>query len=406
MEISNLKKIIYVVLFALGMIFLVLSQTTPVSIEKTIQDLGLAKVSPEKLSEVNSKGVFINFPNKSIFYNLDKIGVSFDENRERKLDEENFKEFKIFLEKELLYLTKYPVIDLENFTFYGLGENSQVSLNQEKFLEQISWDKVNSQEEIRIKPHFDEIFLSEENKKANEILVKKISSLPLQIKAGRKVFDLKADSLKEFLTYSAENPENKEIISFNQEKIIQFLSELNTKNPFPTEVDYREASSAISRALLFRLTEEKPGKTLVLPITGTYSKDPNLHPKFIEVNKSQQRAYLFENGKLYQKLVISTGLTWETPTGVFKVLRKVPMTISYTNNWYMPWYLPIGTMMGNYYFGFHEVPYQVNYNGLIYSRDPETIGSPATGGCIQVLKGQAEKVYNWADVGIPVYITD
>ncbi len=72
----------------------------------------------------------------------------------------------------------------------------------------------------------------------------------------------------------------------------------------------------------------------------------------------------------------------------------------------MPWYLPIGTINGPYYFGFHEVPYHMDYQGMIYSRDPETIGSPATGGCIQVLKGQAKEIFDWAEVGTPVYITE
>jgi lipoprotein-anchoring transpeptidase ErfK/SrfK len=157
---------------------------------------------------------------------------------------------------------------------------------------------------------------------------------------------------------------------------------------------------------MFRLIEDVHTKTLVLPITSSHKLEADLHPKFIEVNKSNQRAYFFENGKLVKELVISTGVTWETPTGSFKVLNKVPMTISYSRIWYMPWYLPIGTINGPYYFGFHEIPYQVSYNGMIYSRDPETIGSPATGGCIQILKGQAKEVYDWAEVGTPVYITE
>jgi hypothetical protein len=403
-----MNKKIYLFLIFLSIFFLLLSffiknpVTTPV-VEK-LQKINILPLSENDLKIINSKGVYINFPNKSIFYTLDEVGIKFNFDKNLEKNDPIFTDFKNKLEQELKYLVKNPVIDIDNFKFYGLGEGGSVLLNEEKFLAQVSFEKTKSLEELRIRPYFDEVFIPENNQKQNETLVQKMLKTPLQLKAGRRTFNIRGDEIKGFLIY--ERYMDKEVIQISTDKISDFLKVLNQKTPFPTEVDYEEASKSLAKSLLFRLTEENPSKVVILPIQGTYSKNPDMHPKFIEVNKSQQRAYLFEGGKLYRTLIISTGLTWETPAGEFKVLNKVPMTISYTNNWYMPWYLPIGTMMGNYYFGFHEVPYQVSYNGLIYSRDPETIGSPATGGCIQILKGQAEEVFKWAEVGIPVYITE
>lgn len=119
--------------------------------------------------------------------------------------------------------------------------------------------------------------------------------------------------------------------------------------------------------------------------------------------KSQQRLYRFEDGELVKTYVVSTGLTWETPTGEFEVLGKQKMTISYYDNWYMPNYLPIGDING-YRFGFHEIPYHMDGAGNIYSRDPNTMGSPATGGCIQLGRDDSLELFEWADVGTPVYI--
>jgi len=79
------------------------------------------------------------------------------------------------------------------------------------------------------------------------------------------------------------------------------------------------------------------------------------------------------------------------------------MTISYFGNWYMPYYLPVGTVNG-YRFGFHEIPYHMDGAGNIYSRDPNTMGSPATGGCIQLTNIDAMELFAWAEVGTPVYI--
>ena len=269
----------------------------------------------------------------------------------------------------------------------------------------LEFNNLISNNDIRIIPKFNESFSLDQNIIENQKLIEKMTKTPLQIKIGRQIFNLDSKRLQS-LTTKYQDESKKEKVIIDKQKVEEFLGFLKTNYKLPAEFNMTEASQKLASHLLFRLTEEVHTKTLVLPITSSYTLSPDLHSKFIEVNKSNQRAYLFENGKLVRELVISTGITWETPTGNFKVLNKVPMTISYSRLWYMPWYLPIGTINGPYYFGFHEIPYQVSYNGMIYSRDPETIGSPATGGCIQILKGQAKEVYDWADVGMPVYITE
>ena len=363
------------------------------------------KISETEVSKLNNKKIFINFPNKSQQYQLSEIGITFNNKKERKIDNAKFNLFKSNLEKELQYLTKNPNINLEKNEFYILGDGSSISLNQDEFLSSVEFNTLINQNELRIIPKFKETFSQDGNKLENQKLISKITKTPLQIKIGRQIFNLDSKKLEGF-TSKYQNDDTKEIIVIDKSKIEQFLTGLKNNYKLPAEFNLNEASQKLASHLLFRLTEDVHTKTLVLPITSTFTLSPDLHQKFIEVNKSNQRAYLFENGKLYRELVISTGITWETPKGNFKVLNKVPMTISYSRLWYMPWYLPIGTINGSYYFGFHEIPYQVSYNGMIYSRDPETIGSPATGGCIQILKGQAKEVYDWADVGMPVYITE
>lgn len=363
------------------------------------------ELSEENFKKANSREVFINFPNKSQKYSLSEIGVGYSKTKELIIDENKFNQFKIKMEEELNYLAKNPIISLERQEFYMLGDNSKITLDTNHFLSEVTLDKLLSNNQIRIAPKFKESFIRSENVSGNQKLIKKISNSPLQIKIGRQVINLNSSNLESFT--SSYNDENKkQIIKLDSNNIEMFLESLRTKYKLPADFNTKEAGQKLATHLLFRLTEEVYAKALVLPITSTYTLKPDLHQKFIEVNKSNQRAYLFENGKLFKEYVISTGITWETPAGSFRVLNKVPMTISYSRIWYMPWYLPIGTINGPYYFGFHEVPYQVSYNGMIYSRDPETIGSPATGGCIQVLKGQAKEIYDWADVGMPVYITE
>jgi len=417
---SIIYKIIkYLILISIAILFLYFS-LVPAEFEKfskhyqinkpfdyinqKYQEYTFIPLNEKELSLINRKELFINYPQKSIRYELKDLGISFNSRRERELDEIKFLEFQTKLTSDLAYLSKGPVINLETGEFYGLGPNSKIELNEEDLLAQLEFKKLLSLESIRVVPKFTENFVAQENLNTNLNLEQKIINRPLQLKAGRREINLNSNNLQSFI--GRKNIEGKEVLFIDQDKIINYLSSLDEKIDFPTDVDYKLSAAKLSNDLLFRLTEENPSRTFILPIVGSYSLSPQKHPKFIEVNKSQQRAYLFENGELHKTYLISTGVTWETPTGQFKVLNKVPMTISYTNYWYMPWYLPIGTINGPYYFGFHEVPYHVDYKGMIYSRDPETIGSPATGGCIQLLKGQAKELFDWAEVGMPVYITE
>lgn len=367
-------------------------------------DLTFVKPSPETLKAVNSKGIYINYPQKSMRFSLEEIGISFDEKKEQQINSEKFNSFKSKLITDLNYLAVSPVISLEKSEFYQLGPGANLELNEKEFLDQITFSSMLKEEEPRISAKFTEKFNTQNNISSNTVLFSKITANPIQLKAGRTEINVSAETIKSFIKSKDEN--DKQIMYFDYSNITQYLNEQNRLLNFASEVDLNMSSAKLSNHLMFRLTEENPSRTFILPIKGSFSLSPMLHDKFIEVNKSQQRAYLFEKGNLVKTYIISTGVTWETPTGSFKVLNKVPMTISYSGYWYMPWYLPIGTINGPYYFGFHEVPYHMDYKGMIYSRDPETIGSPATGGCIQLLKGQAKELFDWAETGMPVYITE
>ena len=396
------KIILYISLTVLGIVFLSLGYSKEL---RSAYIKYSQQLTDEDLKKANNQNIFVNFPNKSQQYKLSEIGIEVLRDKKIDIKEEKFGIFRKNLEKELQYLSKNPSISLEKNEFYILGDDAKITLDTNKFLNDLSLENLLTKNEIRIVPHFKEDFSLTQNIQQNQVLIDKMTKQALLIKIGRRVFNLDSQTLKSF-TSKYKDEDQKEIVRLEKSKIEDYLKTLSEKFKLPAEINASEAAQKLTTHLMFRLTEDVHTKTLVLPITSSHKLEADLHPKFIEVNKSNQRAYFFENGKLVKELVISTGVTWETPTGSFKVLNKVPMTISYSRIWYMPWYLPIGTINGPFYFGFHEIPYQVSYNGMVYSRDPETIGSPATGGCIQILKGQAKEVYDWAEVGTPVYITE
>jgi lipoprotein-anchoring transpeptidase ErfK/SrfK len=242
---------------------------------------------------------------------------------------------------------------------------------------------------------------SEDQKKATNLAINKVS-YPLLIKYGRFPVYIPAERIKSFL--SVIEKDGLTYGKITDYEINRYLDELDAKYRNPDVAIIRQgAVDAIKRALLFRTTNYEINNAIVLPQEGKPKTNGEKADSYLEVVKSQQRLYKFEHGKLVKTYIVSTGLTWETPPGEYMVLGKEKMAISYVGDWYMPNYLPLGTIYG-YRFGFHSIPFHLDASGNIYSRDTSTMGSPATGGCVQLDQNDSLEVYEWAKVGTPVYI--
>ena len=91
----------------------ILNQTS-----ETLNDIRFDKPSAEELNTINNKGVYINYPQKSMRYSLADIGIAFDNKKILYTNPEKFLTFKNKLIKDLNYLAVSPVISLENAEFY------------------------------------------------------------------------------------------------------------------------------------------------------------------------------------------------------------------------------------------------------------------------------------------------
>ena len=136
------------------------------------------------------------------------------------------------------------------------------------------------------------------------------------------------------------------------------------------------------------------------------NSDGSLSRKYIEVDLTQQKMYLFRDGLVQNSYSISTGLDYPTPTGKFIIFNKALNAYSGIYHVWMPYWL------GFYIdpklhasFGVHELPYWYS-GGKKIRRPRENIGSPHTGGCIALDIGKAKEVYAFADIGTPMYIFD
>jgi len=119
--------------------------------------------------------------------------------------------------------------------------------------------------------------------------------------------------------------------------------------------------------------------------------------KAVEVDLSKQKLRMCEDGKIIEQFSISSGKKESpTPSGSFKVIYKSLMIYSKIAGCWLPFWVGFE---GNY--GFHEVPI---CDGEEKRIGQEQIGQPVSLGCIRLKVEEAERLYNWAEIGTGVEI--
>lgn len=134
----------------------------------------------------------------------------------------------------------------------------------------------------------------------------------------------------------------------------------------------------------------------VFPIPkGEITKNPHAQPgryegRYIDINLSEQTLYAFEGTKLVNQFLISGGKTGPTPTGEFHVYSKSRSTLMDGPGYYLPNVEWVSWFSGDY--SIHGTYWHNNF------------GHPMSHGCVNASNGDAEWLYNWDDIGTPVYI--
>lgn len=126
----------------------------------------------------------------------------------------------------------------------------------------------------------------------------------------------------------------------------------------------------------------------------------NIAGKRIEVNISEQRMYVWEGERLIYKWVCSTGEPGRgTAAGHYRILDKIPEAWASTWSLRMPYWMGI-YWAGSLENGIHALP--INPNGTRLWEG--YLGIRVSYGCIILSTENARTLFNWASVGIPVWI--
>jgi lipoprotein-anchoring transpeptidase ErfK/SrfK len=139
-------------------------------------------------------------------------------------------------------------------------------------------------------------------------------------------------------------------------------------------------------------------------VTDSSAPAPQAQPdtstgKSILVSISQQHMWVYQDGQEVYSFVVSTGMHNATRAGSFSVLDKIPNAYGSTWNIWMP------DWMGIYYAGslengIHALPILPSGATLWAG----FLGTPISYGCVVLGTWDAEQLYNWAEVGVPVNI--
>lgn len=139
---------------------------------------------------------------------------------------------------------------------------------------------------------------------------------------------------------------------------------------------------------------EAPSEERVIPEEGLI---PGRFPgKYIDIDLAQQKLCRIEGTNILSCYVISTGkASTPTPTGTRTISDKSPKAWSAKYGLWMPWWNGMG---GG--FGIHELPEWPSG----YKEGQNHLGTPVSHGCVRLGIGAALEVYNWTEIGMPVYI--
>lgn len=161
-------------------------------------------------------------------------------------------------------------------------------------------------------------------------------------------------------------------------------------------VDGRTLESTEGIAKEFASQVESGNPVFELAVTQTPFTTTTLARR-IEVNLSQQRAYLYENDAVVQSWYISSGLPGhDTDTGHYRIYAQ--LRSQNMGN-------PDLTKAPNYYTP--NVPYVSYYNGdeaLHGAYWHNNFGNRMSHGCVNMPIGAAQFVYGWAPIGTEVWV--
>lgn len=168
------------------------------------------------------------------------------------------------------------------------------------------------------------------------------------------------------------------------------------------EIDKEGLATAIMATLAGASTGKIPIQTHTLPFKTVYNRTISLDfGRYIEINLSSQHMWAYQDHVSIFDSVITSGATgagFATVTGLFDIKAKQRNrnlngnAIGYNYNVFVQYWMPF---FGNY--GLHDASWRSSFGGSDYYYN-------GSHGCVNMPLETASWVFNWADIGTPVWV--
>lgn len=232
-------------------------------------------------------------------------------------------------------------------------------------------------------------------------------TIAIQDKMKTHPITLEPHVLKSVLGVSFRKDENRVEFSVNNNELKKYVQEKNKDVQFETaekHLDFQKLSETLSNLVINRLKGEEIN-SFIAPVQYAANTKGELAKKYIEIDLSEQMMFRWENGQQIASHVVSTGYWFKTPPGTYKILNKAVNAYSDIYNVWMPYWMAFSYQNSvGAYLGIHELPYWIARDGKEMRRPRDFLGTPRTGGCVSLDIGIAKQVYDWSDIGTPVYV--
>jgi len=137
-------------------------------------------------------------------------------------------------------------------------------------------------------------------------------------------------------------------------------------------------------------------KLSVKDLPGT---DGRFADKYIEIDNSKQKLYVWENGKVVNEILLSAAKEGYEVYGVFPIVDKGVEPIAPSGR-YMPYWMAFYySKSQKAWYGLHGLIWWYDENGKAVYEPDTNIGIRRSTGCIRMLKEDAKYLYSMFDKG-------
>jgi len=400
----------------------------------------------DKSKELSSEPLNLVLDGQAVNPRLEELGISFDVDkaiesaysigRENKIKnrltqtwelvKEGFRiELKIIVDEKKLdfyidtlnnTISQKPVnatLTIQNGEILLVPAKSGYGLNKTKLKQEIqnAIDKGDTKTKIELALEEIEPAVKDENTgQASTITKKYLSAAPITVTYNDSSWQADKNEIASWINYAAS--EDKLVVNLDFSKFTKKIAQ-NVEIAVVTReiedgtgkvlnegqdgrgIDEKILSSQIKSAL-----EAGKTATIVLPVfdipRGEKTVYPHAQPgryegRYIDINLSEQTLYAFEGSNQVNSFLVSTGRRgYATPTGEFHIYGKDRYTLMDGPDYYLPNVPFVSWFLGDY--SIHGTYWHHNF------------GHVMSHGCVNAPTDQAEWIFNWADIGTPVYI--